>query len=958
MVTSAKVSGPQLPRVHLRQRVFDELDSLCDRRALWVHAPAGAGKTTAIASYLDARGHRFGWYSLDAGDAEAGTLFDYLTTLVRVGFAVDTAALPRFSLEYAPGIAVFSRRFFEAFFAVIPSGATVVFDDYHHLPQDSPTHEVMREAVSTVPSGQRVVFISRHNPPPAFSRSIANRHLATVGWDVLRFSEDETRELVALRSGRAAIDPSKIASLHLLTDGWAAGMILLLETPSTATREFLEPEGVSRLALFDYFASEVLTGIDPATTHVLLAGAWMPHVTPGAVVAITESPAAGQLLAGLCRQNLFTTRTRGDVEAYVLHPLFRDFLLRQAATRVPPAEFAAMRGRAALALARTGQLAEAMELFREQGAWQEALPFIRTHAPKLLATAQIVPLRAWFTWLPEAALCHDPWLRYWKAQTVVVSDPGLAVGIFKQAFDAFSAAEDAAGSSLAWAGAVQAVILEEADLRQLDPLLDLLVTFTSAHENSDLVEVEVKLAAAAILAHTYRERSAEIEHWFARARRTLNAATGAREKIEVGGALLFCLTYWGHLDEAEATFRSLRGLAADLRDPLSQLQLLSSGTFLLAHNRGSTVACREIVDEGYCLSRESGLDIYGGYLACYGAIAAVHTGDVAEIRRCIELSESAGALFGRARGFYNWARGLVAGETEGAAAAVPWFERALAWAEGSDYREGIALANAHLAWAAAEVGEIERAAGHLAAGNAVRSVSPRGRITLLHCESAYHLARADEQSALQSFAKAMRLSQQYGLVGCGWIASVTLAKLGGLALERNVESALTSTAVKYRKLVAPVEYAHSPRWPWPLRMSVLGGWRVWRSGVELEFSGKAPRMPLRLAKFLVAAGPTPVPALVAAEALWPQADGDLARRSLDTTVHRLRRLLGRDDAIVTGDGTVRLDAETLFVDFWSVEGICTKVTEALARGDSVERPEVERWLSHLIELYRGPLLPS
>lgn len=51
------------------------MDAGLDYPVTWISAPAGSGKTTFIASYLDTHKLPFLWYQADASDADIATFF-------------------------------------------------------------------------------------------------------------------------------------------------------------------------------------------------------------------------------------------------------------------------------------------------------------------------------------------------------------------------------------------------------------------------------------------------------------------------------------------------------------------------------------------------------------------------------------------------------------------------------------------------------------------------------------------------------------------------------------------------------------------------------------------------------------------------------------------------------------------------------------------------------------------
>ena len=74
----SKVSPPVLTGVFPRKRLFRSLDHMRKQPIIWVSGPAGSGKTTLVANYLDARKISCLWYQIDEGDVDPATFFYYL----------------------------------------------------------------------------------------------------------------------------------------------------------------------------------------------------------------------------------------------------------------------------------------------------------------------------------------------------------------------------------------------------------------------------------------------------------------------------------------------------------------------------------------------------------------------------------------------------------------------------------------------------------------------------------------------------------------------------------------------------------------------------------------------------------------------------------------------------------------------------------------------------------------
>ena len=81
--TPAKTRPPSLPGVLARERLFELLDARRRSPVVWVAGPPGCGKTTLVASYLEARAPDALWYQLDAGDSDVATFFYHMSLAVQ-----------------------------------------------------------------------------------------------------------------------------------------------------------------------------------------------------------------------------------------------------------------------------------------------------------------------------------------------------------------------------------------------------------------------------------------------------------------------------------------------------------------------------------------------------------------------------------------------------------------------------------------------------------------------------------------------------------------------------------------------------------------------------------------------------------------------------------------------------------------------------------------------------------
>src|SRR5438552_1739680 len=230
-----------------------------------VSASAGYGKTTALASLPRAMPDvAFAWLSLDEDDNDPAVFAAALVESLR---RVD-ATLAEEAAELLPDAGSATRAILDALINDVvahhPSPLVIILDDFHRVTESAIAKSV-EYLIERMPPQLHVVIGTRVDPQLALPRLRARQQVAEVRMNDLRFSEPESRQLLneKLRLGLA---PDHVALLHERTEGWPAGISLLVgalrRLPAAINREsFLAQLAQLDRYVFDFLAAEVLDAL-------------------------------------------------------------------------------------------------------------------------------------------------------------------------------------------------------------------------------------------------------------------------------------------------------------------------------------------------------------------------------------------------------------------------------------------------------------------------------------------------------------------------------------------------------------------------------------------------------------------------------------------------------------------------------------------------------------------------
>ena len=937
----AKLTRPRLHAAVARTRLFSHLDGVRSRgQAAWVVGPPGSGKTTLVASWLDARKLQGIWYQLTADDADLASFFLYLTRAAQVG-RVAKLGLPRPTPDRLRDPSTYGRRFFRELYCRMPPSSVLVFDNYQELPVDSELLTILSNAISELPETMTLVVIGRADPPLDHARLLANGLLATIGWDDLRLTLDETREIAR---SRGTADDTLTRLLHELSGGWATGLTLLLER---AALDRAQPLGAGSVdAVFDYFAAEIFRTVSPEVQSFLIATAHLPWVSADLARRLTGDPEAREILEHLHRRSLFTHRVATGPAIYSYHALFRGFLLKQAEAVLTAKQRQAMMATAASLMDEHGDWDTAVALYQQMHAWDRIIEIIRVRAVEMLAQGRWRTLVEWFRKLPDAVVERDPWVRYWAGMSMAAVDVMVGRAELERAFALFQRQGDLIGQMLCATEILRAFFMEFHSFERVDPWIDLLSELVcSASEMAD-AETELRIYSGLLCAlvsqrpaHPMIDRCVERTYALLQQQPNSNLALTA--------AISLCVY---------ATMRGRISLAADLA-ALLRPHLQSEGlspvlkTFWIGfygyvrYVAGDSVNALILFEEAEKLGDDYGLAPRIGFIRAWHAYCLRRLGRLDQAESVAREIERHATDVGTRRNI-TWLFALIERTRGRLVSAVRLGIEALS---GVKISECVLHGAQHLQLAEMliESGSLDLARTWLedAKSRIVGTFSEQAwRPVILLFEALLSQRQGDMtrcQGGLREALRSLRSSEE--LVFVGWFRYL-LGELLPIALEADIDTELVHRLIRDFRIAPKRPYPKD--WPWPVRIYTLGRFEVLIDGEPMRFTHKTPHRLILLLKALIALGGREVAEQKLLDLFWAEELGDAAAHALTVALHRLRRLLGSPDAVRTADGKVSLDEHLVWTDAGQLDQILNR-SEANSH-----------FASALLELYRGDFLAA
>jgi LuxR family maltose regulon positive regulatory protein len=375
-----------------------------------ISAPAGSGKTSLLRLWSGRpdQPRRLAFMQVQPGQPDAQLFWLALLDAVRqavspAGHGKPPAATPGFNAA-----AMADRVRSELVGA--RSDITLVIDDLHELSSPEATAQLTR-LLADLPPRVHAVLATRHDLPLRLHRLRLAGELAEIRAAALRFSEEETRALLA--ASGIALSEAGVTLLHQRTEGWAAALRLavLSLAGQPDPERFVAAFSGSDRTVAEYLLAEMLDRQPADVRDLLLRTCLVGRINGELADLLTGRPGSERILLDLEDANAFVMSLDPGRTWFRFHHLLSDFL-RLEVRRVLPAELPALHRRAAAWFTGRGQMADAIRHTQAAGDWRDAALLLADHCFSMMLDGQAPTIRALLRAFPpgsdhcELALVH------------------------------------------------------------------------------------------------------------------------------------------------------------------------------------------------------------------------------------------------------------------------------------------------------------------------------------------------------------------------------------------------------------------------------------------------------------------------------------------------------------------------------------------------------------------------
>ena len=419
ILMKTKLFVPQAQELLPRPRLTQELDKGLKYRLNLVVAPAGYGKTTAVAEWARQNNLPVTWFSIDECDNDPVRFWSYLLmALEQITPGIGNKAAVVLRSIGMPQVEKVISLLIDDILS-LSQEFTLVLDDFH-LIEDPVIYDTFLFLLQYMPNFMHIILISRELPPFSVAQMMGKGMLKELLAPELRFTLEEIGAFC--RSRDLTLTCEEAIQLEVRTEGWAVGLHLAALSMKDS-RDILGTihglKGNSHY-LSNYLFDEVLKQWPNDEKTFLLKTSILNRLNGLLCDAVTGQTGSEEMLERLAAKNAFITVLDPEGYWYRYHHLFAEFL-QSCWGRESRTQQNSLHRLAGEWYEKNGFLTEAVHHFIEGEGYSQAVLLIQKLAPEMLEKGETEALLNWLNVLPEPWRSQNPVLCLAGAWALILS---------------------------------------------------------------------------------------------------------------------------------------------------------------------------------------------------------------------------------------------------------------------------------------------------------------------------------------------------------------------------------------------------------------------------------------------------------------------------------------------------------------------------------------------------------
>lgn len=411
-------------REHLvhRSRLTHLLEDDVQDRIVLISAPAGYGKTSLLADWLQEFQYPIAWLTLDENDNDPARFMDYF---VHSFYDRGYDRLQKLLEEKKELFSGNLRQNLDILLNCLLSSSEkiiMIMDDYHHI-HSTVINNLINYLVENLPDNAHVILSTRADPPLDLPNWRVRGYLSEIRRADLCFTMKESVEFYDSNLG-SVFTRKNIRELTNKTEGWIAGMQLAASAIKSLHDDysidlFIESfKGTNRYIL-DYLLEEALKNQPEDVRKFLLYTSLLDHFCASLCDQILHQDNSQEMLDFLDRNNLFIIPLDNQRIWYRYHNLFAD-LLQSQLSKVDSKTIKAVHSQASKWFEQHNDFNAAIEHSYSAGDPENTARLIQMHAIYILNHGEFTTYTKWIERLPESILCSNNILCTYYAVAIIL----------------------------------------------------------------------------------------------------------------------------------------------------------------------------------------------------------------------------------------------------------------------------------------------------------------------------------------------------------------------------------------------------------------------------------------------------------------------------------------------------------------------------------------------------------